>query len=83
MSEDFEEQAPLDDKWDDWFILADKLGENLVEITRKREQNGFRAYKMFYTWGLDVSNTAKQVSMHDIMNPERAKRGAGVFTPER
>ncbi len=58
------------------WLLTDKLGEDLVELMRKHEQNGLRAYKMLWTWGLDVSNTAKHSKMHLIQNPPRAKSGA-------
>ena len=44
-----------------------------MEKIQKHEQNGLRSYKKLYIWSVDISSNAKQLSMNQIMNPERAK----------
>jgi len=57
------------------WILTDKLGENLLELIQKHEQNGLRGYKKLYIWSVDISSSAKHVSINQIMNPECARSG--------
>ena len=58
------------------WILTDKLGEDLLEIIQKHEQNGLRSYKKLYIWSVDISSNAKHISIGRIMHPDCAKSGA-------
>jgi len=58
------------------WILTDKLGEDLLEVIQKHEQNGLRSYKKLYIWSVDISSNAKHVSIGKIMHPERARSGS-------
>ena len=74
-------KLPLDShefKRDMSWILADKLGEDLLEIIQKHEQNGLQAYKKLYIWSVDISSNAKHVSIGKIMRPDSAKSGADL-----
>ena len=55
------------------WILTDKLGEDLLELIHKHEQNGLRSYKKLFIWSVDISSNAKHVCVSKIMNPDPAR----------